>query len=73
MLKTLRRWYAFIAFVALLFLISGLTFPFVWIWAGWSYAWKIAVSAVAGMFVCGFLKSVLKRVMTEIDDDAPST
>ena len=42
-------------FLMALGLITFLTSPFIWIWAGWSIAWRVGATglcATVGFFVC---------------------
>jgi len=49
--------------------------PIVWIWAGWSFAWKLALTGFVSAFIIGmvarYIRSIVRKSLEEKIENSP--
>jgi len=51
------------------FIFLVLVSPFVWIWLGWSLAWKIGLSGIVGVILIYFIYNRVQKTIKNVVDE----
>ena len=65
--KAEKKYLKPISIIQIVFILTFISSPFLWIWFGWSIAWRVGLTGLIGVLIFGIIMAEITKAIQKLE------